>query len=430
MRRNAIKWTAPLLVLSALFVLGREQAEPVQAFVLHGDSWASNSATYYVNPNFTDPNAGTAAQQIAAMQRGASEWTSAGQVPFQFLYGGTTTQTLVAPTDGTNAVFYSEADGGGALATTTWSSFSNGDLFGFDIEFYSNSGSFDFIWAQEPLPTEFDLESVAVHEFGHALGMGHSTVATATMFPSVTIGTTGNRTLDADDIAGVQALYGTQATGIPTVSDITPGFGWIGGGDRVTITGTNLSGSDPQTVTVDGIAATEVTVIDQTTLSFVVPEGVRSGLVPVNVSHFQGNVDAGDIFFNTSTRLTGSLQIGTTATVELYYPDDAGLAYKAAPALGFQQGIPISTFGDPTDTRVIPINEDVLFQDQQDGLLDDIFMSFDGTLDGTGHGFMSVDIPNLTYLQGYVLIFTSITLDPSFLSTIKNISNAEAGQIQ
>jgi hypothetical protein len=33
-------------------------------------------------------------------------------------------------------------------------------------------------------------------------------------------------------------------------------------------------------------------------------------------------------------------------------------------------------------------------------------------------------------LQGYVLFFTSITIDPAFPSTIKNISNAEAGLIQ
>ena len=430
MKRNLIKWAAPALIFGALIFLGRGQGETAQAFLLHGDSWATNTVTYNVNANFVDAGVGTADQQIAAIQRGASEWTSAGQVPFQFQYGGTTTQNLVAPTDGENAIFYSETDGGGALATCTWAAFSNGDLFGFDIEFYSTGGGLDFVWSLDPAFNEFDLESVAVHEFGHALGLGHSAVATATMFPTVTAGSTGNRTLDADDIAGAQALYGVQVTGSPTISTISPGNGWIGGGDRVTLTGTNFSGQDPQQVTVDGIQATEVTVIDQNTLSFVVPEGVRSGFVPVGYSHNQGTVDGGDIFFNRSTRLVGPMQIGTTATVELYYPADSNLAFRAAPALGFQAGLPVSDFGDPADNRVIPINQDVLFQDQQDGLLDGIFVNFTGTLDGTGQGFMNVDLPNEPYLQGYVLIVTSITIDPAFISTIKNISNAEAGVIQ
>lgn len=430
MKRIMIKWGAPTLALGALFLLGHQQTESAQAFLLHGDSWATNDVTYTVNANFVDPGVGDAAEQTAAIQRAASEWTSAGQVPFQFHYGGATTQNLVAPTDGENAVFYSETDSMGALATATWAAFANGDLFGFDIQFFTSGGGLDFVWSNDPAFNEFDLESVCVHEFGHALGLGHSVVAGATMFATVTAGSITNRTLSADDIAGVQALYGVQATGSPTIASITPGSGWIGGGDRVTVTGNNFSGQDPQTILVDGVPASEVTVIDQNTLSFVAPQGVRSGFVSVSYTHNQGTVDGGDIYFNESTRLTSALQVDNTATIELFYPDDPNLAFRAAPALGFQAGLPVSGFGDPTDPRVIPINRDVLFQDQQDGLLDSIFVNFNGTLDSFGQGFMNVQLPNEPYLSGYVLVLTSITLDPAALSTIKNISNAAAGVIQ
>lgn len=52
----------------------------------------------------------------------------------------------------------------------------------------------------------FDFASVVLHEFGHSLGLGHSADPTAVMFPFIAPETV-KRTLAADDIAGIQALY-------------------------------------------------------------------------------------------------------------------------------------------------------------------------------------------------------------------------------
>ena len=59
-----------------------------------------------------------------------------------------------------------------------------------------------------PVPTNsIDLIQVAAHEIGHALGLDHSSVNTALMRPLYHNPT--KRNLDADDIAGIQSLYGT-----------------------------------------------------------------------------------------------------------------------------------------------------------------------------------------------------------------------------
>ncbi|XP_043704101.1 metalloendoproteinase 5-MMP-like [Telopea speciosissima] len=62
-----------------------------------------------------------------------------------------------------------------------------------------------------------DLESVSVHEIGHVLGLGHSSVQEAIMYPSISAGIrkTG---LANDDIQGIQVLYGGNPNYVPSTS--------------------------------------------------------------------------------------------------------------------------------------------------------------------------------------------------------------------
>ena len=61
-----------------------------------------------------------------------------------------------------------------------------------------------------------------VHEFGHSLGLQHSNVQGAVMYPYYT-GYVPNMQLHSDDIAGIQSLYG-KGHGLSRYIGLTKGF--------------------------------------------------------------------------------------------------------------------------------------------------------------------------------------------------------------
>jgi len=70
---------------------------------------------------------------------------------------------------------------------------------------YSIAGDIAFNTAQTfNIGATYDLFTVAVHEFGHSLGLLHSSVVTADMFASYS-GT--KSALAADDISGIRNIY-------------------------------------------------------------------------------------------------------------------------------------------------------------------------------------------------------------------------------
>ncbi|CAB4305519.1 unnamed protein product [Prunus armeniaca] len=65
----------------------------------------------------------------------------------------------------------------------------------------------DETWVVGAVPGGMDLETVALHEIGHLLGLEHSSVEGAVMLPGIRAGFT--QSLHADDIQGIKALYNT-----------------------------------------------------------------------------------------------------------------------------------------------------------------------------------------------------------------------------
>ena len=79
-------------------------------------------------------------------------------------------------------------------------------------------------WSVGAVPGAFDIETVALHELGHILGLQHSDVPGSVMFPTVDDNTT-NRVLTPDDLAGIRSLYPTAvlANGTYTVRQKSSG---------------------------------------------------------------------------------------------------------------------------------------------------------------------------------------------------------------
>ena len=63
-----------------------------------------------------------------------------------------------------------------------------------------------FEWSTSGTPGVTDIQGVATHEFGHAIGFGHSFYFESTMY--WTGGDVQLRTLSPDDVRGVRFLYG------------------------------------------------------------------------------------------------------------------------------------------------------------------------------------------------------------------------------
>ena len=84
-----------------------------------------------------------------------------------------------------------------AYAPGTQTTFSNGSIAG-DIHIDNNND-----WVNS-----IDLATVLLHEIGHTLGLDHSTVTGSIMFATYS---GANFNLSADDIAGIQSIYGAPS---------------------------------------------------------------------------------------------------------------------------------------------------------------------------------------------------------------------------
>lgn len=93
--------------------------------------------------------------------------------------------------------------GSGTVAITPLTFYTTGSIIDADVLF--NGGGYQFTTKGQG--GRFDIQDVATHELGHLLGLDHSGVAGATMFPYVDPSVILHRSLSADDAGGLRHMY-------------------------------------------------------------------------------------------------------------------------------------------------------------------------------------------------------------------------------
>ena len=189
---------------------------------LIGIEWTNQPIRYFITDRSVQ---GVTPQQLqTAASRAFEEWSRPEDVDltaqFQSLTGADPHET-----DGLSVIgFRFLPDLDRTLGSTTWEfNETTGEVLESDI--FLNS-AFSWSVAASGEAGRFDVESVLVHEVGHFLGLGHSALGEtelvsggrrvlgkgAVMFPiAFGPGSIADRTLDADDIAGITDIYGTSA---------------------------------------------------------------------------------------------------------------------------------------------------------------------------------------------------------------------------
>ena len=210
MKTNRLLSTLSLAVVLALI------ATTLSAYVL-----LSPRRTWDSAPNYRVDNRGQAS--IASTDKGrnatrnaitsSAAWNGAPTERNPVINATVTSISGFSLGDGVPMLNFTDPTGacsGNCLAATFtgyYQSRGNGTYRIYDADIVTNTAH---NWADAGDPcsgSEFRIEGVMVHEIGHGLGLGHTSVSGATMYPSVSACNNGPASTETDDENGIDNLY-------------------------------------------------------------------------------------------------------------------------------------------------------------------------------------------------------------------------------
>jgi hypothetical protein len=201
---------------------------------------------------------------MKALQAAATAWSSIPTAAVTFLALQTTSAVNDQADNRHVIVFLDTPDNrsvaGSALAVTVASFFSDGSIVDADIVFNPT-----VTFSTNLAPNTYDLQSVATHEMGHALGANHSGVLSATMFYGLQEQISSPSALSADDAAFITNAY----PGTGSVDSYGVISGMVSLASDLPVLGAFLVAADP----VSGITVGGFTSLNDGTYSFKVPRG-------------------------------------------------------------------------------------------------------------------------------------------------------------
>ena len=251
---------------------------------------AGGRITYRLNQSGSDdlPFAQAERALVASFQ----SWEDIPTSAIAFTHGPNTTSTASAA-DGQMELFWLEnsemtSDGLNLTGVLALSRYQTNSATGEITDAATAFNGFRYRWAVDGRADAVDVQEVATHEIGHLIGLNHTMIGGATMYPRTIAGRTQSRTLAPDDAIAASVAY--PAAGFLTSTGIIRG--------QVTSNGANVFGAN--VVAVDANGNVTASALSQ-------PDGMYSiqGLSPATYNIYAEPLDSSTSAYFSRADLPG-----------------------------------------------------------------------------------------------------------------------------